>query len=87
MLGDKVTSKGARPLSRAVKAWHSHPMSNVTNLNQFRKAKARSEKRAAGDANAAKFGRSKAQRQLEEAQAEKARAALDAHRREDDTAP
>jgi hypothetical protein len=62
-------------------------MSNVTNLNQFRKTKARSEKRAAGDANAAKFGRSKAQRQLEEAQAEKARAALDAHRREDDTAP
>jgi exonuclease V gamma subunit len=59
-------------------------MSNVTNLTRFRKDKARAEKRAAGDANAAKFGRSKAQRQLEEVQAEKARITLDAHRREDD---
>ncbi|MDD8023751.1 MAG: DUF4169 family protein [Paracoccaceae bacterium] len=58
-------------------------MSNVTNLTRFRKDKARAEKRAAGDANAAKFGRSKAQRQLEEVQAEKARITLDAHRRED----
>lgn len=59
-------------------------MSNVTNLTRFRKDKARAEKRAAGDANAAKFGRSKAQRQLEEVQAEKARITLDAHLREDD---
>jgi len=58
-------------------------MSNVTNLNQFRKAKARAEKRAEADANAAKFGRTKAQRLLEEAEAEKARAALEAHRRDE----
>ncbi len=60
-------------------------MSNVTNLNQFRKAKARAEKRATADENAAKFGRTKAQKRLEAAEAEKARAALEAHRREDDT--
>lgn len=58
-------------------------MSNVTNLNQFRKAKARSDKRAEADANSAKFGRTKAQKRLEEAEAEKARATLDAHRRDD----
>ena len=58
-------------------------MSNVTNLNQFRKAKARAEKRAEADANAAKFGRTKAQRLVEEAEAERARAALDAHRRDE----
>lgn len=58
-------------------------MSNVTNLNQFRKAKARAEKRAVADENAAKFGRTKAQKRLEEAEAAKARATLEAHRRED----
>ena len=62
-------------------------MSSVTNLTQFRKQKARAEKRAAGDANAAKFGRTKAQRALEEAQAAQARATLDAHRREGGEAP
>lgn len=58
----------------------------ITNLTQFRKQKARAEKRAAGDANAAKFGRSKAQRATEEAVAEKARRHLDQHRREEDDA-
>ncbi|MBD3787053.1 MAG: DUF4169 family protein [Sphingomonadales bacterium] len=58
-------------------------MSNVTNLNQFRKAKARAEKRAAAEENAAKFGRTKAQKRLEEAEAAKARAALEAHRRDE----
>lgn len=58
-------------------------MSNVTNLNQFRKARARVEKRAAADENAAKFGRTKAQKRLEAAEAEKARATLEAHRRDE----
>ncbi len=60
-------------------------MSKVTNLNQVRKQRARAEKRAAGDANAAKFGRSKAQRQIEAAQTEKATRALDQHLRDRDT--
>jgi hypothetical protein len=52
-------------------------MSSVTNLNQFRKTKARAEKRAKADENSVKFGRSKAQKALEKAQAEKARRDLD----------
>lgn len=52
-------------------------MSKVTNLNQFRKTKARAEKRAEADANAVKFGRTKAQRDLEKARAAKARRDLD----------
>lgn len=57
-------------------------MSQVTNLNQFRKQKARAEKRAQGDANAAKFGRTKAERDLEAARKDKARRDLDGHERE-----
>jgi len=58
-------------------------MSNVTNLNWFRKDKARAEKRARGDANAAKHGRSKAEKSLETARTDKARRELDAHKRDD----
>lgn len=47
-------------------------MAKVTNLNRFRKEKARSEKRAKGSENAVKFGRTKAQKDLERARAEKA---------------
>ncbi|ETD87381.1 amidase [Rhodobacter capsulatus B6] len=57
-------------------------MAEIVNLNRFRKQAARTEAKAAADANAAKFGRTKAQKQREEAEAAKARAALDAHRRD-----
>lgn len=57
-------------------------MAKVVNLTQARKARDRAAKRAEADANAAKFGRTKAERDLEQAQADKARAALDAHRRD-----
>ncbi|NIY78616.1 DUF4169 family protein [Celeribacter sp. HF31] len=56
---------------------------NVTNLNQFRKQKARADKRAEGDQNAVKFGRTKAQKALEAAQKAKAKSELDAHKRDD----
>lgn len=56
--------------------------STPVNLNQARKARARSEKRARADENAAKFGRTKAQKSLERAQAKSARKALDGHKRE-----
>lgn len=52
-------------------------MSNVTNLRQFRKDKARREKRAGGDANAVKFGRTKAQKTVETIEASRAKAVLD----------
>lgn len=58
-------------------------MSKVTNLNQARKARARAEKRAQGDENAARFGRTKAQRAREAAEAAKARRTLDQHRKDD----
>jgi phage protein D len=49
----------------------------VVNLNKARKAKVRASKKAQADANAAKFGRTKAERELERAQAEKAARDLD----------
>jgi Domain of unknown function (DUF4169) len=55
-------------------------MADIINLRQVRKAKTRDEKRAAADENAARHGRSKALRALEEARNDRARAALDAHR-------
>ena len=60
-------------------------MTNVTNLNRFRKQKARDEKRAEADANAVKHGRTKAQKALEDARAEKAARNLDGHRLDRDT--
>ncbi|MEH7829456.1 DUF4169 family protein [Gemmobacter denitrificans] len=55
-------------------------MSQIVNLNRFRKDKARAAKRAEADANAAKFGRSKAERDLAAAKAEKSARDLEAHR-------
>ncbi len=49
----------------------------VLNLNKARKARERAEAKAQADANAAKHGRTKAERLLEAARAEKARHALD----------
>ncbi len=57
-------------------------MSNVSNLNRFRKQKARAEKRAAADANAVKFGRSKAEKTAAERIREKADRDLDGHKRD-----
>lgn len=47
------------------------------NLNRFRKEKARAEQKAEADANAVKFGRTKAERLLEAARAEQAKRRLD----------
>ena len=59
-------------------------MAEVINLRTAKKAQARAAKRAAGDANAARFGRSKALKSLEKARTDKARADLDGHERERD---
>jgi phage protein D len=50
---------------------------SVVNLNKARKARDRAEEKAQADANALKHGRTKAQRLLEAAKAEKAKRALD----------
>lgn len=57
-------------------------MSGIINLNKQRKARRRAEKRREADANAARFGRSKADRALDEARRAKARRDLDAHERD-----
>ena len=57
-------------------------MSQPVNLNRFRKQKARAEDKARADENAARFGRSKAERQRDAAKAEKAARDLDGHKTE-----
>ncbi|WP_136441560.1 DUF4169 family protein [Pacificoceanicola onchidii] len=57
-------------------------MSNVVNLNQFRKRKTREDKRRAGDENAAKHGVSKAEKTLAKARLEKENRDLDGHEKE-----
>ncbi|SPF80144.1 DUF4169 family protein [Pseudoprimorskyibacter insulae] len=57
-------------------------MADIVNLNQFRKAKARSDARKDADQNAVKFGRTKAQKALEQARDEKAKKDLDGHHKE-----
>lgn len=57
-------------------------MSNVTNLNRFRKQRARSDKKARADENAVKFGRTKTQKDLEISQASKEQRDLDGKKRE-----
>ena len=57
-------------------------MAEIVNLRTARKAKEREKSRATGDENAAKFGRTKAEKNLEKARAEKARRDLDGHARE-----
>lgn len=58
-------------------------MSKITNLNQTRKARARADKRTKADANAAKFGRTKAEKRLEDTRAARAARDLDGHKRDD----
>ena len=56
-------------------------MAEIVNLRHARKLRERAKKRAQGDANALKFGRSKAERMGEAARAEADRRRLDGHRR------
>jgi hypothetical protein len=59
-------------------------MVTPVNLNKARKARDRAAKRAEADGNAAHFGRTKAEKALDEARAVKARAFLDGHQRTPD---
>ncbi len=59
-------------------------MAEVVNLRTAKKQAARKAARAAGDVQAAKHGRTKAEKALAEARAEKAARDLEAHRRETD---
>ncbi len=59
-------------------------MAEIVNLKRVRKAKARGEKERAADANRAKHGVPKAERDLAKARAEKDAATADAHKLEED---
>ncbi len=67
-------------LSAPQRARYGAVMKTPINLNRYRKDKARAEKRASADANAARFGRSKADKALDRARGDKADRALDSHK-------
>jgi hypothetical protein len=58
-------------------------MADILSLSKARKAKARVEKDATATENRAKFGRTKAEKQRDAAERERAGKAADAHKRED----
>ena len=55
-------------------------MAEPVNLNRYRKAKARADKKAQSDENAAKFGRTKAEKELQDARRTKAETSVDQHK-------
>ena len=57
-------------------------MAKIINLSAVRKAKAKLDALKTADANAAKFGRTKAEKTAEKARADKVRRDLDGHERE-----
>ncbi|WP_135503164.1 DUF4169 family protein [Roseovarius aestuariivivens] len=58
-------------------------MSTPVNLNKIRKAKARAQKKARAAENVVRFGRSKSEKELDKAHAQKAQDHLDqTHRKE-----
>ena len=57
-------------------------MAEIVNLRQVRKGKARADKEAQAAANRAKFGRSKAEKDVEAAKQALADRALEGHKRE-----
>ncbi|HWA04176.1 MAG TPA: DUF4169 family protein [Rhizomicrobium sp.] len=58
-------------------------MAEVVNLRRARKAKGRAEKDRAADANRAKFGTAKSERDLAKARADKDRRTTDLHKLDD----
>jgi len=58
-------------------------MAEILNLNQARKAKAKTEARAKAAENRARFGRTKADKALDAARAERLQRDLDGAKRED----
>ena len=57
-------------------------MAEIVNLRQVKKQAARTAARAKADENAMKFGRTKAEREVQKAQAEKSARDLAGHKRE-----
>lgn len=58
-------------------------MSDPVNLNKARKAKEKAEKEQRAKENRARFGRTKAEKALDQARADKLKKLTDGHRRQD----
>ncbi len=58
-------------------------MADIVNLNQARKAKAKADDKSRAAENRAKFGRSKIEKSLDAARADKLKRDLDGAKRED----
>lgn len=54
-------------------------MAEPVNLNRFKKDKARAEKKARANQNSVKFGRNKAEKQLDRTKLDNAKRDLDGH--------
>ncbi len=59
-------------------------MGDVVGLGKFRKARARAEDRKRSEENRIRFGRSRAEREANEKETDRATRLLDAHRRDGD---
>ena len=59
-------------------------MAEIINLRQARKQKARAEKEARANENRTAFGRTKAEKNLSQAEQDLAKSRLDSHKRDDD---
>ncbi|WP_404285866.1 DUF4169 family protein [Microvirga sp. RSM25] len=62
-------------------------MAEIINLRQARKQKARAEKEARANENRVAFGRTKAEKNLSQAERDLAKSRLDSHKRDDDEKP
>jgi hypothetical protein len=60
-------------------------MAEIINLRSVKKAKTKADTRAQADANATKFGRTKAEKLAEAASKDKAKRVLDGHALDPDT--
>ncbi|MGO4524382.1 DUF4169 family protein [Microvirga sp. 2MCAF35] len=62
-------------------------MGEIINLRQARKQKARAEKEVRANENRIAFGRTKAEKNLRQAEQDLAKSRLDQHKRDDDEKP
>jgi hypothetical protein len=62
-------------------------MAEIINLRQARKQTARAEKEARANENRVAFGRTKAEKNLSQAEQDLAKSRLDSHKRDDDEKP
>lgn len=59
-------------------------MGEIVNLNRARKARDKAQARRSAEINRTTFGRSRVEREATDRERQKAKAALDGHRRDDD---